>query len=220
MKRKFKRQLKEDEFVSTVTKVVDFAKKRTRELIALAAVVLIAVLVFVGVRFIKAQSVKKESRLLSDIIALHEELAEKPENVAKLEELAGKGKFSRVAYLYLASHWVEKGDLDKAQETLQKATGGEKDLFYFQAQDLQAQIHIKRKEYDQAIEIYKKIEEESPDQYTLDAILFRQAEALEQKGETEEALALYRKVQEDFPQTFFGYDASQKVRKLEEKKRP
>ena len=218
MKRKFKRQLKEDEFVSTITKVVEFAQKRTRELVALATIIVIAVLVFVGVRLIKAQNIKKESRLLSDIITLHEELGEKPENVAKLENLAGKGKFSRVAYLFLSSHWVEKGDLDKAQETLKKASGGEKDLFYFQAQDLQAQIHIKRKEYDQAIEIYKKIKEESPDQYTLDAILFRQAEALEQKGETEEALALYKKVQEDFPQTFFGYDASQKVRKLEEKK--
>jgi len=218
MKRKFKRQLKEDEFVSTITKVVDFAQKRVRELIALAALLVIAALVFVGVRLIKAQNIKKESRLLSDIITLHEELSEKPENVAKLEELAGKGKFSRVAYLFLASHWVEKGDLDRAQETLQKASGGEKDLFYFQAKDLQAQIHIKRKEYDQAIEIYKEIAEENPDQYTLDAVLFRQAEALEQKGETAQALALYRKVQEDFPQTFFGYDASQKVRKLEERK--
>ncbi len=218
MKRKFKRRLKEDEFVSTINKVVEFVQKTTRELIALVAILIIAVLIFVGVRLIKAQNIKKDSRLLSDIIALHDELGEKPENVAKLEELAGKGKFSRVAYLFLASYWVEKGDLDKAQETIQKASEGEKDLYYFQAQDLKAQIHIKRKEYDKAIEIYKKIEEESPDQYTLDAILFRQAEALEKKGETEEALALYKKVQEDFPQTFFGYDASQKVQKLEEKK--
>lgn len=218
MKRKFKRRLKEDEFVSTITKVVDFAKKRIRELVALGVVVVIVILVFVGIRLIRAQSVKKESRLLSDIISLHEELGEKPENVAKLEELAGKGKFSRVAYLLLASHWVERGDLSRAEETLQKVAEGEKDIFYFQAQDMQAQIHMRREEFDKAIEIYKKIEEESPDQYTLDAVLFHQAEAFEKKGETEKALTLYKKVQEDFPQTFFGYDASQKVSKLEGKK--
>jgi len=218
MKRKMKRQLKEDEFVSTITKVFQFAQKRSRELIALVVVVIIVILVFVGVRLIKAQNIKKESRMLSEIMALHAELEENPENVAKLEELAGKGKFSRVAYLLLATHWVEKGDLDKAEDSLQKVSEGTKDIFYYQAQDLWGQIYLKRKEYDKAIEIYKKIEKEGPDHYTLDAVLFRQAEALEQKGNIEEALALYKKVQEDYPQTFFGYDATQKVRKLEEKK--
>jgi tetratricopeptide (TPR) repeat protein len=93
-----------------------------------------------------------------------------------------------------------------------------KDLLYYQAKDLLAQIHFKRKNYDKAIEIYKKIEDEDPKDHSLDVILFHRAEVHEEKGEFEEALVLYKKIQEEFSQTFYGYDAAEKIRKLETKK--
>jgi len=67
-------------------------------------------------------------------------------------------------------------------------------------------------------EVYKEIEEENSKNYTLDPVLFHRAQAHEQKGEIEEALALYRRVQDEFSQTLYGFDASQKVKELEEKK--
>jgi len=218
MKRLKRKQLKEDEFVTTVGKIVNFAKKRVRELIVLIVVIVLVILIFVGARLIKIQNIKKESRLLGQILELRAELDENPEKVGELEKLADKGKFSRLAYLGLASYWVEKGDSDKAEESLQEITKGKKDIFYYQAQDLLAQIHMKRKDFDKALEIYKKIEEEKPKEYAMDAILFRQAEALEQKGDIEEALILYKKIQEEYPQTYFGYDAAQRIEKLEPKK--
>ncbi len=218
MKRIKRKQLKEDEFVSTVNKIVRFVKERTKELVALAVLLAALLLVFAGFKIVTGENRKKESLLLTQILNLHSELNNKPENVAQLEELAGDGKFSRLAYLLLATYYVENGDYDKAQSYLEKMPENRKDTFYYQAQDLLAQIHFKRKDYDKAVEIYKKIEEADPKDHALDVILFHRAEVHEEKGEVEEALALYKKVQEEFSQTFYGFDAAQKIRKLETKK--
>ena len=218
MKRIVRKQLKEDELVTTVGKVFLFIRERTKELTALILGILFIGIVFLGMKFIQAKNKKKESRLLTQIMDLRSDLNTKPENLARLEELAGDGKFSRLGYVLLATHWMENGDPDKARSFVQMIPETPKDFFYYQAKDLLAQIHFKRKEYDKSIEIYKKMEDEGPKDYSLDVILFHRAEVHEEKGEVEQALALYRKVQDEFPQTFYGYEASQKVGKLETKK--
>jgi tetratricopeptide (TPR) repeat protein len=218
MKKKVKKQLKEDEFVHTIQRVFDFAKKRSRELIIAGVAVCIVFLAVVVVKAIQSQSIKRESRVLGEILEISGQLNDSPEKVAELEQLAGDGKFSRVAYLKLAAHWIEQGDKEKAESALAKISDTRKDLIYYQAQDMMGQMYIKNKEFDKAIEIYKKIENENPKDYALDAVLFRQAQAYEQKGELDSALGLYRRVQDEFSQTFYGYDASQKVKEMEEKK--
>jgi predicted negative regulator of RcsB-dependent stress response len=218
VKRIKRKQLKGDEFVSSINKIVRFAQERTKEIVALVVLVAALLLVFVGLKFVTGENRKKESLLLTQILNLSSELNNNPENVAQLEELAGDGKFSRLAYLLLATYYVENGDNDKAQSYLGKMPESRKDTFYYQAQDLLAQIHFKSKDYDKAIEIYKKIEEEDPKDHSLDVVLFHRAEVHEEKGEDEEALALYKRVQEEFSQTYYGFDAGQKIRKLEAKK--
>lgn len=218
MKRIKRKQLKEDEFVTTISKVFDFVKKRTKELVAGAVLIVCIVVVFLAVRAIQAQAIKKDSRLLADIIDLDSQLRDDPDKITELENLAGNGKFSRVAYLKLAAYWIEHGDTEKAKSFLQRVPKRNKDLIYYQAQDLLGQIYIMSNEFDKAIDIYKTIEEENPKDYTLDPILFHRAQAHEQKGEIEVALDLYKKVQDEFSQTLYGYDASQKVKELEGKK--
>lgn len=218
MKRIKRKQLKEDEFVTTISKIVDFAKRRSKELIAGAMAIVCIIIIFLAVKAIRAQAVKKDSRLLADIIELDSQLRDDPDKITELENLAGNGKFSRVAYLKLAAYWIEQGDTEKAKSYLQRVPRRNKDLIYYQAQDLLGQIYIMSKEFDKAIDIYKTIEEENPKDYTLDPVLFHKAQAYEQKGEIEVALELYKKVQDEFSQTFYGYDASQKVKELEQKK--
>jgi predicted negative regulator of RcsB-dependent stress response len=218
VKRKERKHLKKDEFVSFIDKIAHFFQERLKELVALVVLLAALLLVFVGFKVVTGENRKKESILLTKILDLSSELNNNPENVAQLEELADDGKFSRLAYLYLATYYVENGDNDKAQSYLEKMPENRKDTFYYQAQDLLAQIHFKRKDYDKAIEIYKKIEEEDPKDHTLDVVLFHRAEVHEEKGEDEEALVLYKRVQEEFSQTFYGYDAGQKIKKLEAKK--
>jgi len=218
VKRKERKHLKGDEFVSSINKIVRFFQERTKGLVALVVLVAVLLLVFAGLKIVTGENRKKESLLLTKILNISSELKNNPENVAQLEELAGDGKFSRLAYLFLATYYVENGDNDKAQSYLGEMPENRKDTFYYQAQDLLAQIHFKRKDYDKAIEIYKKIEEEDPKDHSLDVVLFHRAEVHEEKGEDEEALALYKRVQEEFSQTFYGYDAGQKIKKLEAKK--
>jgi len=218
MKKRIKKQLKEDEFISTINKIFNFVKKRWKELMAVGVVVLIVGLVFLGARVIKVQKTGKQSDLLGKIIEISSELKDNPGKVEELEKLAGSGKFTRLAYIKLAVYWNEKGERDKALELLAELSPSRKDLFYYQAQDLMAQIYIEQGNYDKAIDIYKKIEEENPKEYALDVVLFKMAQAHEGKGEMREALALYNRVKDEFSQTYYGYDASKKAEKLESKK--
>jgi predicted negative regulator of RcsB-dependent stress response len=220
MKKIVRKQLKGDEFVSTLTKVFQFVKKRTKEMIIVGAAVVFFVLLYFGLRFIQAQNVKKESQVLSRLLELRSELATNPEDLAKLEQMAGNGKLSRLGYVLVATYWVDKGDLAKAKAALEKIPSGPKDFLYYQAEDLLGQVNSLEKNYDQAIAIYNKIVEEKPKDYALDVILFHKAAALEGKGERQEAMTVYKKVQEEFPQSYYGFDAAERVRKLEAAQQP
>ena len=183
MKKVMRKRLKEDEFVSTVTKLVDLAKKWSKQLMMGAAAVAVITLAFLVVNAIKAQAVKKDSRVLAEILEISTQLNDDPEKVTELEALAGNGKFSRVAYLKLAAFAIEGGDSGKARSYLEKVKDDRRDITYYQAQDMLAQVYIMDEEYDKAIAIYKTIEEEDQKDYALDTILFHMAEAHEKKGE-------------------------------------
>jgi len=218
MKKVMRKRLKEDEFVSTMTKLVNLAKKWSRQLIMGVTAVVVIILAILISNAIKAQAVKRDSRLLGDILEISTQLNDNPEKVADLEALAGNGKFSRIAYLKLAAFTIEQGDSGKAKSYLEKMTDDRKDITYYQAQDMLAQVFFRDKEFDKAIAIYKTIEEEGQKDYALDAVLFHMAEAHEGKGELDIALELYKRVQEEYAQSFYGFDASKKVTELEEKK--
>jgi predicted negative regulator of RcsB-dependent stress response len=215
MKKVVKKQLKEDEFVSTMNKIVRFFETRTKEIIIGASVVAFIVLLFVGLRFIQSQNLKKESLMLGQMLELRSTLSTKPENLAKLEALEGTGKYGRLAYVLVATYWVDQGDLNKARELLSKVATTPRDFVYYQAQDLLGKVDTLEKKYDQAIAIYSKLEKDKPHDYTLDVILFHKAEALEGKGDKAAALEVYKKLQQDYPQSYYGYDAADRVRKLE-----
>jgi tetratricopeptide (TPR) repeat protein len=129
--------------------------------------------------------------------------------------MAGRGKPSREACLQLANYWIEKGEFAKAEAELKKIKDRPKDFIYFQGQDLLGQVYAHQKNYDRAIEIYKALENEASRDYLMDAVLFHRAEVHELMGQREEALLLYKRLQEEFPQSFYGYEASQKVMKQE-----
>jgi tetratricopeptide (TPR) repeat protein len=211
MKRATKQHLKEDKLQMTATNIVEFSREHTKEISTASAGVAVLILVFIVFQVISVQQTKKENRILDQILTLSSEIRENPEKIAELEELAGKGRFSRIGYLELAKYWFEKEDFAKVTAYLDEMSKGKKDLVYYQAQDLMGQVYISQNDYDNAIALYGKLEEKNPKEYVLDAVLFHKAHAHEKKGETEEALVLYKRIQEEFSQTYFGYDASVKV---------
>jgi predicted negative regulator of RcsB-dependent stress response len=218
MKRATRKHLKEDKFQKTITNMVDFSREHQREISFAGVGIAILILAFIVVQMIGAQKMKEENQALDQIFALSSELRANPEKIEELEELAGRGKFSRIGYLELAKYWFEKEDFAKVNPYLGEILKGKKDLIFYQAQDLMGQVYISQNDYDNAIALYGKLEEENPKEYVLDAVLFHKAHALEKKGEIQEALVLYKRLQEEFSQTYFGYEASAKVLALEEKK--
>ncbi len=216
MKRQFKKQLKEDEFVSGMTWFMHFMKTWERELIIAGVAALGIAALFIGFQFLRSRQNARDSREVGEIMDLRADLAKTPANVTKLEQFAAKGgKFGRVAALNLATYWIEQGQLDKGQAALAGIKDAPKDFIYYQAQDLAAQTAVLKGDYDKALAILTKIEADNPKEYLQDAILFHKAEALEKKGSAAEALAVYKKLQDGYAQTYYGYDASLKVKKLE-----
>ncbi len=215
MKKDVKKQLKEDEFVSTFAKIFHFIETRTHEIILGLCVLAFIALLFVGLRLIQAQNLKRQSQTLGQMLELRSTLSTNPDNLAKLEQLQGKGRYGRLPYVLLSTYWVEKGDLAKAKDLLAKVGPSPRDFIYYQAQDLLGKVSLLSKNYDQALAVYDKLEKDKAEDYTMDVVLFHKAEALEGKGDTQGALAIYKKLQQDYPQSYFGYDAAERVRKLE-----
>jgi tetratricopeptide (TPR) repeat protein len=215
MKRKIKKKLKEDEFISTMTKIYLFIKEKTKYIVIGVVVLIVAAGVILGLKAIKNHNLKQESEKLGQIIQISSDLVQNPDKINELEALAGSGKFSRVAYLELASYWFYKEDFDKVLDYLGKIPEGNKDIFYYQARNLLAETYLQKSEYDKALSIYEQIEQEKPKDYTLDLVLFKKAEILEKQGNIDEALEIYRKLQEDYEQTLYGHEAQVKVTELE-----
>ncbi len=220
MKRKERRKLKTNELSNFLNKVYDLAKKRAREVAFAVGALVIIFLIFLVSRYFKAQNLQKQSQLLTQINEINQDLDENPGRIEELKELAGKGKFTRMAYIYMARYDIEKGELDKALNSLEKMTGLKKDIIYYQSQLLKADIYHRKKELDRALDIYQKIEDEKPADFALDVVLFKKAEIIAEKGDKDKALELYKSLSEDYPQTYYGYEAYQKIEQLEGGEQP
>jgi tetratricopeptide (TPR) repeat protein len=218
MKRTERHHLKEDEMAHGVHWAVELLRKYRREIAIVAAALVFAAFVFAALLAVRSHTRSLRSRAIGEVGALAAELSQDPGKLAELEKLALKGRTARLAALELARYWAAKSDWAKAETYFDRLSGGSKDLFHYQAEDLKAQVALGRKDYDKAIAIYKKVADEKPESYPLDAVLFRLAECHELKGETAEALELYKKLQADHPQSYYGYEASLKAGKLEVRK--
>jgi tetratricopeptide (TPR) repeat protein len=218
MKRTERHHLKEDEMATGVHWLVELYQTYKREITLVAGALVLAAVVFSGLLVIRSQTRSVRSRAIGEVMDVAAEAAQKPEKLAELEKLAAKGRTSRLANMELAKYWAGKSDWAKAESYVGKLPAGPKDLLYYQAEDLKAQIAMGRKDYDKAIAIYTKIGDEKPKVYPLDAASFRLAECHELKGDTATALELYKKLQTEFPQSYFGYEASLKLGKLEARK--
>jgi len=218
MKRTERHHLKEDEMAHGFSWLVAFYERYKREITIVGAAVVFAVLVFGGLLAVRSHARSVRSRAIGEVTTLAADLDQKPGALAELERLAAKGGTARLAGLELARYWAEKSDWAKASSCLAKLPAGPKDLLHYQAEDLKAQVALGQKNFDAAIAIYKQIADEKPKVYPVDAALFRLAESHELKGDTAAALDLYKKLQTDYAQSYFGYEASLKVGKLEARK--
>jgi len=216
MKRKERHQLKEDELKTALSRLYAWARKYQREIFVGLVLVGLVALVILGVKVIKAHQLRKESRLLTQIIELRQSLEKgEMEKVNQLEQLKGSGRFSRLAYLELASYYYDQGQLEKSLVYLEEFPSRPKDVLWVKALDLKAQVLRAQKKYEEAVKIYELLEKEVPDDFPEDIILFHKAQILEESGEIKAAIELYTRLKNEFSQTYFGYEASQRLTQLQ-----
>jgi tetratricopeptide (TPR) repeat protein len=194
--------------------LVESAKQYSREITIVAGALVFAAVVFGALVLVRSHGRSVQSRAIGEVGAAAAEAAQRPEKLADLEKLAGERRTSRLANMELAKYHAQRGDWTKAESFLGHISGAQKDLLYYQTEDLKAQVALGKKEFDKAIAIYKKASEEKPKVYPLDALLFHLAESHELKGETKEALDIYKKLQETYSQSYYGYEASLKAGRL------
>lgn len=215
MKRTERKHLKENEFAQGLQRFFHFLGVYKMWIAGAAAVAAAGLLVFLGVKFFQAKALERKGKTETEILEVYAGLDKNPEAVARLETWADKGRSGRLAGLLLAGHWVERGELEKAEAVLSKIPDSPRDFLFYQSRDLMGQVYFQRKNYDKAIEVYTAIQSGAPEGYVLDVVLFRLAEALEKKGQKSEALELYKKVRDEHIEGAFSYQAAQKVRELE-----
>ncbi len=215
MKRTERRQLKENELATGLSQFVRWVKKHEKKFMAIAVGLVALLAVIIGVRFLLQYQKSREAGYLSQVMALKADLDKNQENLARLENLAKKRKYGRIASLALATHYLEKNDLDKAENILSGVKDRGSDLVHYQILDLYAQVQSRRGQYDKAIEIYRQMEKEKPTDYPLDVILFRLAETYEKAGQKDQAISLYRDLQSGYQNTYYGYQAAMKMMTLE-----
>lgn len=214
MKRTERHHLKEDEVRMGLDWFIHIYETWQREILIGAGVAALAVLILLGLFLVRSHAETVQSQAIGEVVALSQDLPTKPENLAKLEALAAKGPAVRLACLELAGYWTGKGDYAKAESSLARIPAAPKDLLYYQAQDLKAQVFVRKKDYAKAAAIYQALRDEKPKAYPLDAILFHLAEVYELQGQKKEALDLYTRLQSEYNQTYYGYEASTKASRL------
>lgn len=214
MKRKERRQIKQDQLVSGVARFIIFIKDKKEEIFKIGLVLAgVAVIVF-ALYLLKRHNENVQSKVASEIISLSAELSAKPENLTRLEKIAGRGMFNRLAYIELAKHWLTKGDDNKAEEYIRKFPDHKKDLLYSQSQYLLARILTSKKDYDGAVGVYKKILDLKQAGFPLDLAMLNLAEVLELKGSRPEARDYYERIQREYGQTPTAYEASLRASRL------
>ncbi len=214
MKRTERHHLKEDGMQGGLTWFVHFYETWRKEIAIGACVVGVAALIFSGLLLIRSHSRNVQSRAIAQVLDLSQDLEAAPANLAKLEALSKSGPTARPASLELAAYWAGKGDFAKAESCLGRIPSSPKDLLYYQAEDLKGQTLVKEKEFDKAIALYKKIQDEKPKAYPIDVVLYHLGEAYELKGQRKEALEIYTKLQTEYSQTYYGYTAALKAGRL------
>jgi len=218
MKKKVKRQLKTDEFANLMSRIFDFFKSNQREFTIAGAAVLVIALVFLSVRYVQAVNSRKQSEILGQILQLESEIKDNPDSLVELEQMAGKGKFGRLAAIKAAALNFERGRTGKALELLQSVPSAPKDMVYYQARDLLGQVYFSQQQYDEALAVFSEIERENPRVYPMDIILYRKARVLAARNDVDLAIEAFTKLQTDFPNSYYGYEATREAQKLEEKK--
>lgn len=218
MKKKEREHLKEDPFQLFIEKAFEFLQKFKREIfigvVAVAGIVIIILLIIL----LRSGSISTDNRLYSEAIAIQDSpTLSLDQKIEQLSRLNSKSGISADIKIYLAALYIEKGDVAKAKEILDKFRGSKIRIINDKKIELEAEIlNIEGKEKE-ALDILYKLYSDPKSEITKDFLLLRMARIQVKTGQIDTATANLKKISEDYPQSVYNGEAQKLLNEIESK---
>ncbi len=230
-----RKQMKKDEFVSTVTKMTIFVEEHWKYFAISAAVIAgIALISYLLVFYSNYRSQKASDLLNVGIEYFHAPVAPGPdakipssvrtfatdeekfaEALNKFEVILdtySRTKAGRLALYYSGLCQMNLGRYDEASKRLEGFIAAKGDPFIMDiARSALARCYDQKKKFEASAQLWKQLAENSQTLFPRDEALLKLAESYESQGKNMEAKETYRKITQDYPGTRSALEASAKL---------
>ena len=216
MKKKEREHLKEDPFQHFIQGVLETLKQFKKEILIGLGVVGVLVVVILVVLLVRAGSIAKENRIYSDALLINNNPAlSVDQKIEKLSQLKSGDGVSASAKLFLASLYFEKGNIEKATETLNAVPKSSSDLIEGKKKLLHAEILNASGKTKEALDAFNQILANPKSVVPKDFLLLRMAKIQSKDGQKDTAITNLNKLVEDHPQSPYAYEARNLLNELE-----
>ncbi len=230
-----RKQMKKDEFVSTVTKMTMYVEEHWKFFAIGAAVIAgIALISYLLVFYSNYRSQKASDLLNVGIEYFHAPVAPGPDakiapsvrtfatNDEKFEEALKKfevlldsysnTKAGRLALYYSGLCQMNLGRYDEASKRLEDFIGAKGDPFIMDiARSALARCYDQKKEFEASAQMWKQLAESKQTLFPRDEALLKLAESLESQGKSTDAMEIYKRITQEYPGTRSAIEASTKL---------
>lgn len=238
MKRSHRHELKQNEFLVWLDQAALWISENQRHLMTAAGVIVAAAVLLSGISYFTSSRQQAAQELLDEALKIYHariqessvvKSAEGPEFASVderyrealpsfenvIEKYSGAEQ-GRQARYYAALCHVGLGEHEQAEGLLDEVTGGRnRDILHYLASQVLAVAKTERGDYEAAVEIYRKMVEDTDNPLPKDQILYKMARVNEQAGDLEEANRNYQRLLEDFPDSQLAGDVRQRNELIE-----
>ncbi len=216
MKKKEKEHLKEDPFQLFIESALGFLKTYKNQIFAGVGAIALIIIIVVAVTYFRNASIDSENTLYSQAVEIQEsEKLNIDQKIEKLAQLENKKGISASIKLSLAALFYQKGDMKKAQESLDQFSGSKFKLLTDKKQLLQAEIFNASGKTKEALDLLHKLFSDTKCEVAKDYILLKMSRIQVKTNERETAAANLKKLQDEYPTSMYRLDAQQLLDKIE-----
>jgi predicted negative regulator of RcsB-dependent stress response len=218
MKKKERAHLKEDPFQVFIHHVLDIFQQYKKEIILGVTAVLALIIILVAVAWFRTGSVASENRIYSKAISIkNNDTLNVDQKIEELGKLEPKSGVSASVKLFLAALYFEKGDVQKAGETLESFSKSSSDLINSEKKLLEAEILNASKKTQEALNLLNTMLSDPKSQIAKDFILLRMAKIQAKAGQNDAAIDNLNKIIDEYAQSYYSYEARNLLTRLEKK---
>lgn len=216
MKKTEREHLKQDPLQQFLGNVYETIKKFKKEIYIGIGVVAAIIVIFAGVMAYQTITAKAENRTFSDAIKIKNDANLTPDQkIEKLSKLDSKSGVTASINLNIANLYLEKGDIAKAKEYLEKFSSSRIDILNSQKTILEADIMAASNNTKEAIDLLNKLLTETKNDVPKDFILIKMAKLQIKSNQKEAAKANLNRILEEFDRSAYTEEARQLLSEMD-----